>query len=112
MVRAVALREIDVVVCWSLWPETFNFTAHEAIAAGAFLVVRRDQGNVWPAAQTYAPQASRAVENEFELEQYLRSGRLIDEVAASPRFLGAALQSMGSAELLAVAPQTQEMTRT
>lgn len=107
MVRAVALREIDVVVCWSLWPETFNFTAHEAIAAGAFLVVRRDQGNVWPAARTFAPQASRALEDEFELAQYLSSGRLIEDVAASPRYFGTVLPSMGSAELLAVAPQSQ-----
>lgn len=112
MIRAVARHEIDVVVCWSLWPETFNFTVHEAIAAGAFVVVRREQGNVWPAAQTHAPLASRALDDEAELDQYLRSGQVVADVAQSPRYLGAAVPSMGSAELLVlgrqVQPQVQE----
>lgn len=102
MVRAVARHEIDVVVCWSLWPETFNFTVHEAIAAGSFVVVRRQQGNVWPAAQAHAPLASHSIDDDAELERFLRSGELIAAVDMAPRYRGAALPSLGSAELLAL----------
>lgn len=110
MVRALTQHEIDVVVCWSLWPETFNFTVHEAIAAGAFVVVRSEQGNVWPAAQTYAPQASRAMKDIAELEEYLKSGQIITDVNASPRYQGDVLLSKGSAEFLAL--QSEETATT
>lgn len=43
---AVAAAELDVVLLWSIWPETFCLTAYEAIAAGAFLVANPDSGNV------------------------------------------------------------------
>lgn len=109
MTRALALHEIDVVLCLSLAPETFNFTVHEAIAAGAFVVVRRDHGNVWQAAKTHAPLASHVVEDEADLEQYLRTGTIIADVAQSPRYLGALLPSAGSADLLALARQAQPL---
>lgn len=46
MRAAVAAAELDVVLLWSIWPETFCLTAYEAIAAGAFLVANPDSGNV------------------------------------------------------------------
>ncbi len=100
MVSAIAMHEIDVVVCWSLWPETFNFTLHEAIAGGAFVVARRDQGNVWPAATRHAPAASRAMDDERALHDYFRSGAVIADVEAAPSYRGALLPTMGSADIL------------
>ncbi|OYU74544.1 MAG: hypothetical protein CFE32_17430 [Alphaproteobacteria bacterium PA3] len=46
MSEAVAAADLDVVLLWSIWPETFCLTAYEAIAAGAFLVANPDSGNV------------------------------------------------------------------
>ena len=99
MVAAIVANEIDIVVSWSLWPETFCFTAHEAIAAGTFLVYRRNQGHVDVAASQYAAKASHAVENETDLLSYFRSGRaLVDASHASPS-IAAMIPSVGSAEV-------------
>jgi hypothetical protein len=46
MTRAMAQAEIDVAVVWPLCRETFSFTAHEAVAAGAAVVTNPDSGNV------------------------------------------------------------------
>jgi len=46
MRRAVADAEIDVALIWPLCRETFSFTAHEAVAAGAAVVTNPDSGNV------------------------------------------------------------------
>jgi hypothetical protein len=46
MTDALVRERIDVVILWSIWPETFCFTAHEAVAAGAMLVACSKSGNV------------------------------------------------------------------
>ncbi|MFC3068723.1 glycosyltransferase family protein [Phenylobacterium soli] len=46
MTRAVAAAGIDVALVWPLCRETFSFTAHEAVAAGAAVVTNPDSGNV------------------------------------------------------------------
>lgn len=100
MVRAIAKQDIDVVISWSIWPETFCFTAHEAMAGGAFVVARRGQGHVNAAVHGYAPQASRDLDDEEELHHYFRGGDALVDVARSNRRYGYLLPSQGSAELL------------
>jgi hypothetical protein len=46
MREALCREEIDVVVLWSIWPETFCITAYEALASGAFLITNENSGNV------------------------------------------------------------------
>ena len=46
MARALADAEIDIVLLWASGPETFSFTAHEAIAAGATIITSPVSGNV------------------------------------------------------------------
>lgn len=46
MAAAVEAAGIDVAVIWSLCPETFCFTAYEAVAGGAKVVTNPDAGNV------------------------------------------------------------------
>ena len=100
MVRAVAKHGIDVVISWSICPETFCFTAHEAMAGGAFVVARRDQGHVNAAIHGFAPQASRNIDDEEELHRYFRCGDVFADVGRSSRRYGCLLPSQGSAELL------------
>mgnify|MGYP001455804896 CR=1 FL=1 len=38
--------EVDVVLFWPLWRETFSFAAYEALAAGCAIVTGPDSGNV------------------------------------------------------------------
>ncbi len=49
MIEAVADNRIDVVINWSRCYETFSFTAHEAIAGGAFVLAPKLAGNITPA---------------------------------------------------------------
>jgi hypothetical protein len=46
MATAVEALGIDVAIIWSLCPETFCFTAYEAVAGGAAVVTNPDAGNV------------------------------------------------------------------
>jgi hypothetical protein len=46
MAAAVERLGIDVAIIWSLCPETFCFTAYEAVAGGAAVVTNPDAGNV------------------------------------------------------------------
>jgi glycosyltransferase involved in cell wall biosynthesis len=43
---ALAALDIDAVLIWSIWPETFSFVAHEALSAGAMLLTNEQSGNV------------------------------------------------------------------
>ena len=88
------------MISWSVWPETFCFTAHEAIAGGAFLVVKRGQGHVNAATHGYAPLASRNVDDEEELHRYFHAGDILTDVEQSPLRYGYLMPSQGSAELL------------
>jgi len=89
MIEAVVRNRIDVVICWSLWPETFCFTVHEALAGGAFVVARKAAGNIWPAVQANAPEQGCAVEDEAELSDLFESGELQMLVARAHRSRGA-----------------------
>ena len=100
MIEAVAEHRIDVVVSWSLWPETFCFAVHEALAGGAFVIARSDAGNVWPVVQATAPTQGCAVEDEAELVRLFTSGEILRRVARATRAYGAVLPSGGTASWL------------
>lgn len=46
MARAVAQCDIDLVLHWASWPETFSFTTFEAMAGGAYVLTNPVSGNV------------------------------------------------------------------
>ena len=46
MTRAVSEAQIDYVLHWATWPETFSFTTYEAIAGGAYVLTNPISGNV------------------------------------------------------------------
>jgi hypothetical protein len=100
MIDAVVRHRIDVVISWSLWPETFCFTVHEALAGGAFVVARRAAGNVWPAVQANASGQGCAVEDEADLFRLFESGEIKTLVARASRFRGALHPGGGTADIL------------
>lgn len=99
MVHAVREYEIDVVVNWSNCFETFSFTTLEAIAGGAFVVARRDAGNVWPAVAAAGPDRGIAVRTEMELRALLCSGKILTYARASRKY-GQLQRAHGAASLL------------
>ena len=46
MADAVRQQEIDLVLHWPDWPETFALTAYEGLEGGAFVVTNQGSGNV------------------------------------------------------------------
>ncbi len=46
MTDAVASHELDLVIHWASWPETFSITAYEALSGGAYLVTNSVSGNI------------------------------------------------------------------
>jgi hypothetical protein len=90
MVEAIATSDIDIVVMWAVWPETFSYTTHEALAGGAFVVAYRDAGNVWPAVQLNARNQGCAVEDRDELLALFR-GKELAKRAGQPRARGAVI---------------------
>ncbi len=101
MIEAIVQRRIDVVVCWSLWPETFCFTVHEALAGGAFVVARQDGGAIWAAVEMNAPAQGCAVADEPALLRLFETGEIERLVAGANRVRGALQPGGNTAELLA-----------
>jgi hypothetical protein len=85
MIRALQQHEIDVVLSWSLCQESFSFTTYEALAAGAFIVVRAGSGNVWPAVLMNAPAQGCLAHDEAELFALFAGDRLTSYVTGQER---------------------------
>jgi hypothetical protein len=76
MVRTLERLEIDVVLQWSLWPETFCIAAVEALRAGAALLTFKDSGNV--AAMVRKTGLGKVLDDEEELTRLFESGAVIE----------------------------------
>lgn len=97
MVEAVALHNIDAVVNVSIWPETFSYTAYEALAGGAFLIAGKSAGNVWPVVQENAPGQGCALDSEADLIELFESGTVVGLVRGAKRRRGALIADTGTA---------------
>lgn len=72
MSHAIAEAEIDVVILWSIWPETFCFTAHEALVGGAALIGHKDGGHVVKLIEKQ--RCGLVLDNEAELAALFETG--------------------------------------
>jgi glycosyltransferase involved in cell wall biosynthesis len=66
MAQALKDHEIDVAVLWSLAPETFSNTMHEALAAGSLILTNPLSGNIQHTLRQH-PEWGRVLESEGEL---------------------------------------------
>ena len=71
----VASLGLDIALIWSLWPETFCFTAFEAVAGGALVLTNPGAGNVTSFARD--PSKGRVLDSDTALFEMLRSGDLV-----------------------------------
>jgi hypothetical protein len=78
MIDAVVTNAIDVVVNWALCFETFSFSAHEAMAGGAFVLAPKWAGNIAPAI-TRAKQGL-ALDSEQELFDLFAAGKVFEVI--------------------------------
>ena len=77
-VDALRAEAIDVAVLWSLWEESFSYTAHEALSAGAAIVTNESSGNIARVVRTSGQGLVFSDEHElfeaFESESILEPG--------------------------------------
>ena len=107
MADAVSEAGIDVVVLWSLCYETFNIAIHEALAGGAFVVVREAAGNCWPAVLANAPEQGCAVADETALFNLFKTNALSARVQNAPRRRGVFFRGSGATDWLRSAASWQ-----
>ncbi len=102
MIDAVARHRIDIVVSWSLWPETFCFAAHEALAGGAGLITHGEAGNV-PALAGLAGEGRALVLSDVaDLHAAFAEGRVVALANSVERAYGAVITAVGSADWLGI----------
>lgn len=73
MSDAVSDENIDLVLHWPSWPETFSFTTFEALAGDAFVVTHAGSGNVAAAVRDTGRGA--VLEDTADLRAFFRDGR-------------------------------------
>ncbi|AFT84805.1 glycosyltransferase family protein [Paraburkholderia phenoliruptrix] len=100
MIEAARVAQIDVVINWSMCYESFSFTAMEALASGAFVVARRDAGNVWPLIRAVSPRRGCSVAGETELQALFAEGQILSYVSEADRRAGSLVFGSYTGELL------------
>ncbi|MBF0877895.1 hypothetical protein HKD21_13770 [Gluconobacter cerevisiae] len=81
-------NRIDVIVNWSLYPETFCFTAYEALAAGTFLIAPKGSGNVEDLLKSSRQKIGHVAADETELMSLFEKGKVKSLLENSRRTAG------------------------
>lgn len=100
MIDAVEQAGLHAVINWSLAYESFSFTALEAACGGAFVICRKDAGNVWPMIQSIHPKRGIGLVDETDLQGLFAANELHELVAASDRRLGRMVVHSSISEIL------------
>ena len=74
MIRAIHEHDVDLVLHWANWPETFSFSVHEALAGGAFVLTNPGSGNV--AVTVRETGKGQVLRDEDDLRAFFKDGRL------------------------------------
>ncbi|ACB94168.1 hypothetical protein Bind_0516 [Beijerinckia indica subsp. indica ATCC 9039] len=100
MIHALAAAHIDIVVLWPMWPETFCYVAHEALAAGVFIVTHKGAGNVDPVVTVQAPEQGIVLPDQSSLFALFETGDIIQLATKAVRRRGALIAGGGTADWL------------
>lgn len=73
MIRALEKHQVDFVLHWASWGETFSFSTFEALTAGAYVITNESSGNV--AATVRNLDRGVILKDEADLEDFFRDGR-------------------------------------
>ena len=79
MAQAIVAKKIDAAFLWSICPETFSFTLHEALAVGASVITNPNSGNIHAVAKDH--ERGLIFNDEARLMEYFTSGQLEDHVS-------------------------------
>ncbi|HSQ17084.1 MAG TPA: rhamnan synthesis F family protein [Anaerolineales bacterium] len=79
MIDTLRQENIDVALLWSVVPETFSFTLHEALAAGCFIVTNKKSGNIQDFLRRN-PEYGMVLDGENDLLALFANGELARRV--------------------------------
>ena len=79
MIDTLRQENIDVALLWSVVPETFSFTLHEALAAGCFIVTNKKSGNIQDFLHRN-PEHGMVLDGESDLLALFANGELARRV--------------------------------
>ena len=68
-VKALERFNIDIVLLWALWPETYSYTLQECLMANPMVLTNPDSGNI--ADMVAAREAGKVLAGPAELKDYL-----------------------------------------
>lgn len=85
MVDALLDEDVDVVVNWSQCHETFSFTTHEALAAGAFVIAPASAGNIPAVIAGSAPRQGLVLDDAAALHALFAGDGLRTALAQAQR---------------------------
>jgi hypothetical protein len=100
MVNAVKAAGIDVVINWSRCYESFSFTAHEALAAGAYVIARRGAGHVEHVLRGAFAGSGCVVKSENELQALFVTDEVFNRVSRSTRSYAVLSPGIGAGSIL------------
>lgn len=100
MLRSVTEANIDAVINWSLCFESFSFVTHEALAAGTYVIARKDAGHVAPVLSTQYAESGLLVGSEIELNALFADGEIRKLVSTSHRRFGTLHYGRGTTPVL------------
>ena len=96
MIDALRAENVDLVLHWAGWPETFSFSTFEALAASAFVITNPGSGNV----AKVVSETGRGIvlEDEEALDRFLSGAEMIElaERARAARSLESVRISLSS----------------
>lgn len=88
MVEALRADNIDVVVLWSICPETYSYTYYESTAANTFIITNKYSGNI--AAMVLERNNGIVLDSEAELIELIcdekRLRKLVNEFKSSKNY--------------------------
>ena len=100
MISAIIENDIDIAIFWSIWPETFNFAVHEALAAGCYVIARKASGNIERVLDQYASECSCLVGDESELLNLFTESAVGELLSHSKRKRGTLIIHNGTADII------------
>lgn len=77
MVNALRRENIDLVLLWSVWPETYAYTYYESLAAECFIVTNRNSGNI--AFQVQERKNGIVLADDAELLDFFRDRAAVEK---------------------------------
>jgi len=81
MLETLREHQIDLAMLWSIWPETYSYTLHEALAANCFVLTCSLSGNI--AAVVQDTGRGRVFDSDPRLIRFLRNDAAVRAAAGA-----------------------------